>query len=230
MISEIELLTNAETTEVYQTVHELKQKWIQRHPLLPFYTLGLASYIDVPQDKQGYYQQAKLYNSILRDRLGWLYDRLAEILTEYLQAPITYPENLALPGFHIFLSHPAFTHPVGSIHFDKSYMFHWQPSPEVDFNNPISFTLTINLPEHGGGLNVWDVQYEEAKQLDNLELEKLANQRHKTFHPYKVGNLVLHSGYAVHQIAPATNLQPKDERITLQGHGIKYQNCWQIHW
>lgn len=230
MIPEIELLTKEETKEVYQTVHELKENWIQRHPILPFYTLGLASYIDVPQDKQGYYKGAKHHNSILRDRFGWLYERLTDILAEYLQAPITYPENLALPGFHIFLSHPAFIHPVSSIHFDKSYMFHWQPSKEVDFNNPISFTLTINLPKHGGGLYVWDMQYEEAKGLSNLELEKLANQRNKSFHLYKVGSLVLHSGHAVHQIAPAINLQPEDERITLQGHGVRYQNCWQIHW
>lgn len=230
MITKIELLAQEETKEVYQTVHELKENWIPRHPLLPFYTLGLASYIDVPQDKQGYYKEAKHYNSILRDHFGWLYKKLTNVLAEYLQAPITYPENLALPGFHIFLSHPAFTHPVGSIHFDKSYMFHWQPSKEVDFNNLISFTLTINLPKYGGGLYVWDVSYEEAKRLSNLELEKLANQRDKTFHPYKVGSLVLHSGHAVHQIAPAINVQPKDERITLQGHGVRYQNCWQIHW
>ncbi|WP_427158674.1 hypothetical protein ACQFX9_22600 [Aliinostoc sp. HNIBRCY26] len=230
MLTQIELLTEEESRKVYQTVHELKENWIQRHPLLPFYTLGLASYIDVPQDKPGYYKQAKYHNSILRDRLGWLYTKLANILEEHLQAPITYPENLALPGFHIFLSHPVFTQPVGSIHFDKSYMFHWEPTKDVDFSHPISFTLTISLPKNGGGLNVWDVEFAEAKQLNNSDLEKLAHQCHKTFYPYQVGSLVLHSGHAIHQIAPATNLQPGDERITLQGHGVRYQNCWQLHW
>lgn len=230
MITEIDLLTEEECWQVRSIVHELKEFWIQRHPTLPFYTLGLASPYDVPRDKQGYYKEAKRYNSILRDRLWWLYERLAQTLCKYLKAPTLYPDNLALPGFHVLLAHKAFEQPMGTVHCDKSYMFHWQPTKEVDFDNPISFTLAIHLPKFGGGMNMWDLQYAEVKGLEHAQIESLASMRNKNLHSYKVGKLVLHSGLTVHQIAPSKNIQPEDERITLQGHGLFCQNTWQLHW
>jgi hypothetical protein len=230
MKNEVDLLTEEECSEVRSIVYELKEFWIQRHAALPFYTLGVASPYDVPKDKQSYYKEAKRYNFILHKRLGWLYERLANTLKKHLEKPILYPENLALPGFHIFLGHKAFEQPMGTVHCDKSYMFHWQPSQEVDFNHPISFTQAISLPKFGGGMYMWDLQYEEVKGLEHPEIEQLASMRKKSFYPYKVGRLVLHSGHTVHQIAPGKNLQPEDERITLQGHGVLYQNAWQLHW
>lgn len=227
---EVDLLTEEECLKVRSTVHELKEFWIPRHPTLPFYTLGLASPYDVPKDKQGYYKQAKHYNSILREHLGWLYERLTETLKNLLQAPTSYPDNLALPGFHIFLAHKEFEQPMGTVHCDKSYMFHWDSSQKVDFSNPISFTQTISLPKFGGGMYMWDLQYDEVKGLEHREIEQLASRKKKSFHPYKRGGLILHSGHIVHQIAPINNLQPEDERITLQGHGVLYQNAWQLHW
>lgn len=230
MMNDIALLTEEECLKISFEVYELKEFWIQRHPLLPFYTLGVASPYDVPKDKQGYYNKAKLYNSILREHFGWLYERLAGTLFKHLGEPTFYPDQLALPGFHIFLGHKAFEQPMGTVHCDKSYMFHWEPSEEINFNNPISFTLPISLPKLGGGMYVWDLQYEEVKGLDHQEIEQLAIMRKNSFHPYKVGKLVLHSGHMVHQIAPGKNLQPDDERITLQGHGLICQDTWQLHW
>ncbi|WP_334745439.1 hypothetical protein [Nostoc sp.] len=224
------MLTKEECLKVRSTVHELKEFWIPRHHTLPFYTLGLASPYDVPKDKQSYYKQAKHYNSILREHLGWLYERLTDTLKKFLQAPTSYPDNLALPGFHIFLADKAFEQPMGTVHCDKSYMFHWDSSEKVDFNNPISFTQTVSLPKYGAGIYMWDLQYDEVKGLEHQEIEQLASRRKKSFHPYKRGGLILHSGHIVHQIAPIKNLQPEDERITLQGHGVFYQNAWQLHW
>lgn len=230
MINEIDLLTEEECCLVSSIVHELKDLWIQRHPQLPFYTLGLASPYDVPQDKQGYYKKVKHYNSILLKHFGWLYERLANALTIKLGKLALFPENLALPGFHIFLEHKAFEQPLGAVHCDKSYMFHWQPSEKVDLNNPISFTQAISLPQLGGGMYMWDLQYAEVQGLDHAQIEEISHLRNKKFYPYKEGKLFLHSGHTVHQIAPIKKLQSEDERITLQGHGILYNNAWQLHW
>ncbi len=230
IIKEIDLLTEEECSQVRSIVHELKEFWIQRHPQLPFYTLGLASPYDVPQDKRGYYNKVKYYNSILLKHFGWLYKRLSNTLAIKLGNLALFPENLALPGFHIFLGHKAFEQPLGDVHCDKSYMFHWQPSEKVDWNNPISFTQAISLPKSGGGMYMWDLEYAEVKGLNHLEIEEISKLRNKTFHPYKVGKLFLHSGHRVHQIAPVKKLQSEDERITLQGHGVLYNNAWQLHW
>jgi hypothetical protein len=230
MITEIDLLTEEECRQVRSIVHEIKQIWIQRHPVLPFYTLGLASPYDVPINQQGYYNEVKRYNAILYAGLEWLYKRLAQFLCQHLGASAIYPENLALPGFHILLSNKAFEQPLGAVHCDKSYMFHWHPAEGIEFQNPISFTLPITLPKFGGGMNVWDLKYAEVKGLEHKEIEQLASTRTKSFHPYKLGKLVLHSGHTVHQIAPIKNIQIDDERITLQGHGLLCHNAWQLHW
>jgi hypothetical protein len=41
----------------------------------------------------------------------------------------------------------------------------------------------------------------------------------KTF-DYKVGELVIHDGQTIHQIANMVDATPKDRRISLQGHGV----------
>ena len=226
----LDLLTEEECLATRSLVHDLKEFWIQRNPDLPFYTLGAASPYDIPKNRQGYYLKAQYYNSILYNHFAWLYECIANTLKNYLKTPVCYPKQLALPGFHIFLAHKTFEHPMGAIHCDKSYMFHWQLSENIDFNNPISFTLPVCLPKHGGGMYTWDLHYQEVKVHNHSQIEEIAATRKKSFHPYKAGKLFLHSGLLVHQIAPIKSLQAEDERITLQGHALLCQDCWQLHW
>ena len=42
--------------------------------------------------------------------------------------------------------------------------------------------------------------------------------------------MALHAGHLLHQIAPGTALQPQDERITLQGHGVYVDGAWRLYW
>jgi len=49
-------------------------------------------------------------------------------------------------------------------------------------------------------------------------------------HAYQPGTLVLHSGHMLHQIAPVPSVEPDDERIALQGHGIFYDGGWKLYW
>src|SRR4051794_40611961 len=52
-------------------------------------------------NKYIYQRRAMKLNPIFRERLGWLYDRLAKTLAHALRAPTRYPDDLALPGFHV---------------------------------------------------------------------------------------------------------------------------------
>jgi hypothetical protein len=36
-------------------------------------------------------------------------------------------------------------------------------------------------------------------------------------------------GQAKHQIAPAFNCEPRDRRITLQGHGVRCDGVWRLY-
>jgi hypothetical protein len=250
MITDIKLLTKQECLEIRSAIYKLKELWIQRHPVAPFYTLGASNYFDIAHNPHhNYYKTAKYYNSILLEHLGWLYQRLANTLAEILEAPTTYPETLALPGFHIFLAHKYFekmralTHQewfrtrydpevVSSpIHCDTPHtVVDWGTSEPVDFSHPVSFTLAISLPKSGAGMYVWNLHLEETIGLNKAALLHLLHSREKSLHSYQVGWFTLHSGLMYHQVAPMQNLQPDDERITLQGHGLLHKRKWQLYW
>lgn len=249
-ISEIESLDNAECLKVRKTLDELRPHWIQRHPKAPFYTLGASNYFDIAYNPLlPYYRFAAQFNPILREHLGWLYDRVAERLSAHFGEPVAYRDSLALPGFHILLSDKSFetakdlTHlewfkakgkadiVANAIHCDTAHMVvNWGSSEGIDFANPISITLSIALPASGAGLNYWDYGLERTKGMSQAELRELLLASDRHYHPYRAGSMVVHSGLRYHQMAPMKELLPTDERITLQGHGLRCDGTWQLFW
>ena len=224
----VDVLSEPECAEVRAAVHGLT-----RH--LARDRIGFASYKLKPFDKYRiagigrllYHWNARRLNPVLRARLGWMYDRIERRLAEALAAPTCYPADLALPGFHVF-SRPILEK---SIHFDEQHrQLDWGKSGHVDLDHPLSFTLAIALPAAGAGLNLWDVDRNECRGLSAAEREELRRSRRKIVVPYRVGKMVCHSGYRLHQIADAADFAPGDERITLQGHGIMRDGVWQLYW
>jgi hypothetical protein len=106
----------------------------------------------------------------------------------------------------------------------------WTGYATPDFGDPLSFTLAIALPKGGGGLQVWNIEHREivGKSLD--EMRAVFKSRESRYEPYKAGEMVIHSGHTVHQIAPMTGMALDDERITLQGHGILASGIWHLYW
>ncbi|WP_019503692.1 aspartyl/asparaginyl beta-hydroxylase domain-containing protein [Pleurocapsa sp. PCC 7319] len=76
-------------------------------------------------------------------------------------------------------------------------------------------------------LRNWISNFEKQKYLSSIM--NLFKSRTKKLHPYKTGNMILHSGLHYHQVAPI-KAQPKEARITLQGHGIFGEGSWQLYW
>jgi len=239
MITSIQALTEEKCVELYSVVCRLKEFWIPRgQPPTFFFTLGTASYLDITSSTRtnaAYYEKSQQYNQILMRHFGWLYECISTVLAHHLGATTSYKENCALPGFHIFLPPAICTKPTASIHFDLQYQsLNWQDSDNPDFTRLISFTLPISLPKSGGGLNIWDVAYEEFLKAHQRGLgvraEEIQRLKTKMFCPYTIGNLVLHSGLWLHQIAPVAGVLATDRRITLQGHGVWCGNQWKLYW
>ncbi|MGI8745777.1 MAG: hypothetical protein ACR2NN_25015 [Bryobacteraceae bacterium] len=229
-IQDLEILSEQECSELRDLLFRLRTSWLKRNPALPFFTLGAASYLDAVSGREGYCDKALRFNPILRENMDWLYRRVQGALEPVLGSPVRYAENLALPGFHIYLSSKVFEKPIASIHCDSQYNLHEWNYPDADLTQPISFTLSIALPKNGGGLNVWDVNYQDIAGLTPPEIAGLMSSRKPVYHSYRVGHLVLHSGHVVHQAAPGVDVQPEDERITLQGHGLYANGAWQLYW
>lgn len=233
MIGQFDFLTLEESSQVHDKIIALKKYWVNRAmDMEPFYTLGAASYLDSSKnDDSDYRDIAAEINPILKENFKFLYDRLLVLLSEKLKRPVSYEKELGLPGFHIFQYSKTFEQSIGSIHFDLQFESHnWDKYNEVDFENPVSFTCAITLPHAGGGLNYWDIHYSDAKEMDESELARFVAFTEKHYLPYAVGKIVVHHGMLMHQIAPAKDLTPEDERITLQGHGLLADNEIRLYW
>ena len=237
MLDAIPVLSSEECELARQAVHALRSSWIARGSAdYPFYTVGAASYIDaVPSTTPPRYSQILVEtNPLLREHFDWLYARVMNKLSVHLQTEVRTADELALPGFHVWQGLSVPTSSL-SIHFDLQYLsIPWPNVARSDHSRPLSFTLPIALPRGGGGLNTWDLSYEE--QAAHLQankftpVEEIARSRTQTFHPYTPGVLMLHSGHTLHQIAAVDKAYPDDERITLQGHGLYCDGAWTIYW
>lgn len=228
----LKTLTIEDCSKVHKSVLELKPYWTHRDRVTPFYTLGAVSYLDARQSYAEYIKKAKQENLILAEHFGWLYEQIIEKLSEILGDPVILYKIHAVPGFHIFLGHPLFKRKLGDIHCDLQFKhLDWSDFGQpLDLSSPISFTLPISLPRSGGGINLWSYHYKEGLINSKDEIRSALNASKKTFIPYKIGYCFIHSGLQVHQIAPITNPQSVDMRITLQGHALRSKKKWLLYW
>ncbi|HIK03255.1 MAG TPA: hypothetical protein IGS40_00835 [Trichormus sp. M33_DOE_039] len=234
-----QILSEKQCAEVYATIQSLKEHWITRgQEPASFFTLGTASYLDflnLPDFAGDYYNRAKQYKPLLQKHFSQIYELVKNSLEKQLQAPVSYYPEFALPGFHVWETPAIFTKSTASVHFDLQYQnLNWQDEENIDFQRTISFTLPIKLPHLGGGLNIWDLTYEEytdGRDPNYLgDVEVMKRFRNKTVHPYNVGKIVIHGGHSLHQIAAIAQVHPGDERITLQGHGVYHNGQWLLYW
>jgi hypothetical protein len=110
----------------------------------------------------------------------------------------------------------------------------WPEEDDPQLSRSISFTLPLKLPRAGGGLTVWDLEYEEfldARRRGYVETIAEIQRFKKSEHvPYRIGEMVVHSGHRLHQIAPVESVDDDDERMTLQGHGVPCASGWVLYW
>ncbi|MCP5157272.1 MAG: hypothetical protein H6983_24050 [Ectothiorhodospiraceae bacterium] len=225
------VLTADECAAVGRLVRDARKRWILRSAEWPFYTLGAASYIDARAGERPYRALARLHNPWLRQAFGWLYRRVGAVLAARLGAPVQVTEQAAVPGFHVYQACPAFETPVASIHCDRQYaLIGWDDGPAPDLAHPLSFTLPVSVPRSGAGLDVWDLPLAAVEGLGHEAFSRLVGERRPARHAYALGELVVHDGHLVHRAAPSTDLQPDDERVTLQGHGLRRGTTWEIYW
>ena len=228
----VPLLDPHECARVIERIDARRADWIPRNPELPFYSLGAASYLDVGGGRTGYYDRAAAYNPLLEHDFGWLYRKLQRALEDHLRAHVIFEKRAALPGFHIFLAHPAFTQPLGRIHFDLQFHnIEWPAAGEMDFSRPVSFTLAVRLPRSGAGLHLWDIDKAAWDAMSPATRDRIGEEVPPHYVRYRTGSMVCHSGLVLHRIAPAAeHLLPDDMRVTLQGHALPGRQGYYVYW
>ena len=205
------LLTIAECKQVADKVKSLDKFWINRGG---FYTLGAATYQDNPL---AYPAIANAFNPIINQHFVRLLSHVSCVISKLKNAELTTLPNLALPSFHVFDQEA--NDAEGQIHVDEPYERIALPE---GWHDPFSFTMAVELPAGGGGMNYWkDERVSDKYMAQYLQGRYRSSSIPKPeYLPYELGVLYVHSGLFPHQIANPCTIGKDEHRITLQGHGV----------
>jgi hypothetical protein len=228
VLSQHEVLSFQECEAVRDRLFALKEHWKSRSDGGGFFTLGAASYLDAVGRHGSYVKEAHETNSILRANFSWLGERVRKGFVELLGHPVSYHEECALPGFHIFKYEGgdlSGDRPSGRAHFDLQWMHAMQGGrPE----GTLSFTLPIQEPLGGCSLEIWPAHHDAIPR--GFDAAKYAASHPSQTLWYTPGRMVVHDGLLLHAIGRASVVAPKGYRITYQGHGAKLPGGWKLYW
>ena len=219
-------------TERNKITDEVRVNGEEKDKPTTFYTLGTSTYLDM---KKAHGANALFTNNLLLENFSQMYGILIPCLSEALNEKVMLINTLNIPGFHIFDSEclpKAGVSGGGSIHRDYP-----DYSAEFDFNyiRPFSFTVLLKAPVKGAGLNYWDdpelseeITYFQTFCTMPDEMYDRVKLKVKYFE-YKVGELVIHDGSTLHQVANMVETTDNEHRISIQGHGVLTQEGYVIY-
>jgi hypothetical protein len=227
-LSQHDILDADDCAEICARVLALRNRWTER-VADRFYTLGAAAYLDATDTHDAYLAAAGETNPVLQEDFDAVLTQVREFFEEFLGEAVFYDPQLALPGFHVFISQRAdcgIQDIAPRAHFDMQWM-HAIPGHEPQAT--LSFTLPIEQPSGGACLAVWPARYIDAVRLGLTACDYAAR------HPwqrvaYERGRMVIHDGHILHAIGPAAGPAPRGYRITLQGHGVRMPTGWLLYW
>ena len=231
MLYRAALFTSKACATIRDEVYALRRYWTRRQVDRPSFTLGAASYLDIPQGGIHAYR-----TTIVRTRrrleatFAELYAQVRAGMSAHLETErVDYHPELALPGFHIFEAHPAFARP--KIHFDLQHRyFEWTDPRFEQPSHRRTFTVAVALPHAGAGLNLWPLSSEVGEAMAEADRVAWVAKTAPTYEAYQLGELVVHTGDQLHQIAGSTASAPDDVRLTLQGHAQREDEQWWLYW
>jgi hypothetical protein len=206
----IRLLSTAEAEYYAKEIKYKKRYWIPRGG---FYTIGASTYLDDPAA----YPALSWYTNPVNWRLlGRLQDDLIAALPDgYCPNRGETVTGTAMIGAHIFT--PETNGVQGNPHIDEPYeRIDWGQK----YSNPFSFTLALEMPKAGGGMDYWPDATDADIEWYN-ERGELPPHEHLR---YEAGFLYVHDGLTPHRIANCGDMEEGEHRITLQGHGVTLED------
>lgn len=198
-------------------------------------TIGTPLYLD-GYSKDKYKKSKDKYNKLLNEHFSFIYPKLLNKLEYITDKKCIYRDDLSLPGFHIFKKNTWLSNgwSVASLHVDKQFE-QISDNENLDMNNVFTFTIGIQLPKKCG-LYIYDYTEDDMKKEYNSLFDGLKPTylkfRSKTRYKieYDIGKIYFHDGLHFHMISEFNS--EREDRITLQGHGIwdKQNKHYIIYW
>lgn len=205
-IDTIDILTRVTAQTFANRIRNNRRLWIPRGG---FYTVGASTYLDSPEL---YPVLANYTNPMVEAILHDLQFQVMDALPKrFVPTRAKRMHGTAVMGFHIF-DFESNGH-QGTVHIDEPFRrIDWG----VEYSNPFSFTLALELPAVGGGMAYWsgytDAELEYFNEVQELPTGECLS--------YEVGKLYVHDGLTPHRIANFGDMKPDELRITIQGHGV----------
>ncbi len=202
-----------------------------------------------------YYRKASQYNPILVNNFDWLYKLIQNYFSIKFGSDVLIADQiqLAVPGFHFFYTYSGCEYPSHPCHMDLQHEVHIPRLTSlfnnVSVKNIFTFILSIKHPASGAGIFFWNfnedmsLNYEDEKAKNRILEDKvdsliLKNTNFLDFNEimkpnivnYEPGTIYYFRGILPHQIQPFKGpFNFNDERITMQGHGIKCDGIWYLY-
>ena len=215
---------------------------------IDFHTIGAATYMDDPMIYEMIKEEA---SPMMKEYFEWLYGVIEYHLYDAI-GPCRINGDLAPPGFHIFGAKPEqepkpaskeyLERPCATIHYDEQHLSHkglWSDyeasDATVDLENTLSFTLCLAAPDTGAGLSTWEEESVKCYDLNDDYSNHVKSLEYGGYGPpdavipYIPGKMFYWIGALKHQMSPGFNLGLHDKRITLQGHGVKVNDTWELY-
>jgi hypothetical protein len=252
----VTLLSREEAKSVYDRVMSLQDEWILRIPAaLPFYTIGVGTVPDKMDGSAVYVDRLEATNKILRENFSELYDKVLDFFNKEL-GPTRYDPGRALPMFMIFSNKDEDKKEIVNVP-DINYQFkiHHDDIHQYqedyfghDYLEHITFTLSISTPKRGAGLFVYGEDFVDgACDEDDQVFIDIASTPHDggevnipilashdwdkpKFIKYYPGSMVYQIGEIYHQAIIGLDVTSHDDRITLQGVGVKKDGEWLLYY
>jgi hypothetical protein len=228
------VLDLADCADVCARLEAIRSEWLVRGT--GFATIGVAAYLDIMNSacpEVDYYGRLAMQNRMLRSKFPDVLDRIAEVLRRLLDAPVRFDAAVALPGFHVFEDKGITVESWPSQHFDLQHRAVRWPF-DLASEEIVSFTLALRLPRLGGALDFWDLTEGDLERLARLgryvTMESLGITKPVHRHEYQLGSMAVQLRPVMHRIAAITQRSPGDQRITLQGHGVRDSTGWVLYW
>jgi hypothetical protein len=240
LILETKLLSEIECASVARRLISKKENWENRSPEGNFFmSYGALTYLDAKQgvsldpeydryrgiNNCSYDDKKNYFNKLLIQDFYWLYDKIWFYYQEKFSKPVVFKK--ALPGFHIFQTPEQINSDVvrnsATIHVDLPQTSHEWGTQLIAAS---SFTIAIELPNCGAGLNIWkdDGIFEDINTVFYEQMsdkQKLIVSSSSEYYPYKLGYMYEQSGMLRHQITVGGIVLENERRITMQGHLVE---------
>ncbi|NUP10749.1 MAG: hypothetical protein HOW73_32295 [Polyangiaceae bacterium] len=159
------------------------------------FTLGRAFYTHYETERSDlYFRDAAASDRRVEQHLPGMQTWVTDLFARMVGATARKRMGFCGPGVHVFPAREKVAKHGGIVHYDVEGL---TPIALARRHAALSLVVMLQVPEHGGGLRLYDVEYSGTESVSDEELKApRATVR------YRNGDALLMSSYRLHQIRP----------------------------